>query len=49
VTDIDIDTRDAVDRDGCQARITSLLFFVKAVEPLLVKIKNDLSKYLMSK
>jgi hypothetical protein len=27
----------------------SLLFFVKAVEPLLIKIKTDLSKYLMSK
>lgn len=27
----------------------SLLYFIKAVEPLLVKIKTDLSKYLMAK
>lgn len=49
VTDIDMDARDSLEKDACASRITSLLFFVKAVEPLLVKIKNDLSKYLMSK
>ncbi len=27
----------------------ALLHFVKAIEPLLIKIKNDLSKYLMAK
>jgi len=31
------------------SKIMSLLHFVKAVEPLLIKIKNDLSKYLMAK
>ena len=27
----------------------SLLYFIKAVEPILIKIKTDLSRYLMSK
>jgi len=49
VTDIDLDNVDPSTKDSAQSRITSLLFFIKAVEPLLIKIKGDLSKYLMSK
>jgi hypothetical protein len=49
ITDIDMDAMDAMAKDSANSRIMSLLFFVKAVEPLLVKIKTDLSKYLMSK
>jgi len=49
ITDIDMDSVDAMAKDSANSRIMSLLFFVKAVEPLLVKIKTDLSKYLMSK
>lgn len=49
VTDVDVDGADMTSKDSAQSRITSLLFFIKAVEPLLVKIKTDLSKYLMSK
>jgi hypothetical protein len=49
VTDIDLDAIESAAKDSAQSRITSLLFFIKAVEPLLVKIKGDLSKYLMSK
>lgn len=49
VTDVDVENADALAKDSAQSRITSLLFFIKAVEPLLVKIKTDLSKYLMSK
>lgn len=49
VTDIDLDQVEPSSKDSAQSRITSLLFFVKTVEPLLVRIKTDLSKYLMSK
>lgn len=49
VTDTDVESADTMTKDSAASRITSLLFFIKAVEPLLVKIKTDLSKYLMSK
>lgn len=49
VTDIDLESQDSLSKDSANSKIMSLLFFVKAVEPLLVKIKTDLSKYLMSK
>lgn len=49
ITDIDIDTMDFYTKEGLTSKITSMLFFIKSIEPLLIKIKNDLSKYLMSK
>lgn len=49
MTDIDAESYDAIAKESCQSRIMGLLYFIKNVEPLLVKIKADLSKYLMSK
>jgi hypothetical protein len=49
ITDTDVDSIDLFAKESCASRITSFLFFVKKVEPILVRIKNDLSKYLMSK
>lgn len=49
ITDIDIETMDFYQKEGLSSKITSMLFFIKGIEPLLIKIKNDLSKYLMSK
>jgi sorting nexin-1/2 len=49
ITDCDVESVDTLERDQAASRITSLLFFIKTVEPLLQKIKQDLSKYLMSK
>lgn len=49
ITDIDIDTMDFYVKESLTSKITSMLFFIKSVEPLLIRIKNDLSKYLMSK
>lgn len=49
ITDIDIDSLDFYSKEALNAKITSMLFFIKSIEPLLIKIKNDLSKYLMSK
>jgi hypothetical protein len=49
ITDTDVDAVDLFTKESCGSKITSFLFFVKKVEPILVRIKNDLSKYLMSK
>ena len=49
VTDTDIDSVDLIEKEKSISRITSFLMFVKNVEPVLTKIKADLSKYLMSK
>jgi hypothetical protein len=49
VTDTDIDSVDLIEKEKSISRITSFLMFVKNVEPILLKIKADLSKYLMSK
>lgn len=49
VTDTNVDDADVMTKDSAASRITQLLFFIKSVEPLLIKIKNDLSKYLMAK
>ena len=49
ITDLDITVMDFYMKETLASKVTSLLFFVKAVEPLLIRIKNDLSKYLMSK
>lgn len=49
ITECDVDSVDTLERDQAASRITTLLFFIKTVEPLLQKIKQDLSKYLMSK
>ena len=49
ITETDVENVDALEKDQAASRITTLLFFIKTVEPLLNKIKSDLSKYLMSK
>ena len=49
ITDLDITVMDFYMKETLASKVTSLLFFVKAVEPLLIRIKNDLSKYLMAK
>ena len=49
ITDLDITVIDFYVKETLSSKVTSLLFFIKAVEPLLIRIKNDLSKYLMAK
>lgn len=49
ITDTDIDNVDLYTKETLGSKILSFLHFVKNVEPLLIRIKNDLSKYLMAK
>jgi hypothetical protein len=49
ITDVNIDGLDVYSKEGANSKITNLLYFIKSIEPLLLRIKGDLSKYLMSK
>lgn len=49
ITDVNIENFDVYSKESANTKITNMLYFIKSVEPLLLRIKTDLSKYLMSK
>lgn len=49
VTNTDDDKFDLMQKEILAQKVTEYCFFAKGVEPLLRKIKSDLSGYLMSK
>jgi len=49
ITDLQMETLDLYVRESAHAKINTFNIFLKQVEPILTRIKNDLSKYLMSK
>lgn len=49
ITDLQISQLDLYERESAAAKINTFNIFLRQVEPILTRIKNDLSKYLMAK
>lgn len=49
VTNTEDDKYDIMQKEAFAKKILDFLYFAKNIEPLLRKIKSDLSSYLMSK
>jgi hypothetical protein len=49
VTNTEDEKYDLMQKEILAQKVTEFCFFAKGIEPLLRKIKSDLSRYLMSK